>query len=211
MFEGRSRLNVIAGFVCALLGVLFYLTRTPFGCAQAPKRGIRIGGIFDLSSGPGAQWGITERNAFLLAIRNFRRHNPGLTVDFEVEDSAYSNQLSVSALQKLASLDGLKYIVGPTWEPFIAVAPVCESRRIICLAPSCNNQYFDRAELKYVFTLWFDEREYSGVHADFINRHGYKKIALVSGISPYYDALTDAFLRRVKVKPAYLQRVVSTE
>ena len=175
--------------------------------AQAPEKILRLGGLFDLSSGAGMQWGVTEKNAALLAIADFERAHPGVKVAFKIEDSSYSNEKSVTALQKLASIDGLRYFIGPTWEVFSAVLPVCERRRLVCLAPSFDNAAFDNPNLKYAFTLWFDDRGYGSVHAGKINSGPYKKIAVFGSISAYYDALVEAFVERLDRKPLFIQRV----
>lgn len=170
------------------------------------QRTLTIGGIFDLSSGAGALWGRTEKNALNLAIRDFEQQHPEYRVQLKIEDSAYSNTQSVSALQKLTSLHGIRYLVGPTWEPFIATIPICEAKHVICMAPSSNSAAFEAPGLSWVFTLWFDEREYSRVHAEELNRRGIKRYGVIAGISPYYDSLSDAFLQTVQGRPIFIER-----
>ena len=114
-----------------LMGAVFFLLVGP-----AESSPIKIGGIFDLSSDAGAIWGNSEKDGFLLAIEDFKAAHPDTEIQYRLEDSAYSATASVSAFHKLTSIDGIRLIVGPTWEPFVAVMPLCQSRRVLCFAPS---------------------------------------------------------------------------
>lgn len=191
--------------------LLFCLLAVSAAEGEKPAKVLRLGGLFDLSSSAGAQWGVTERNAVQLAIDDFEKANPGVKVELKVEDAAYSNEKSVTALHKLSSFDGLKYFIGPTWEVFSAVMPICESRRLVCVAPSFNNAAFDNPNLRYSFTLWFDDRGYAAAHAEKINSGAYRKVAVFGAVSSYYDALVDAFIAGLKIKPVMVQRVAPEE
>jgi ABC-type branched-subunit amino acid transport system substrate-binding protein len=173
------------------------------------KRELRVGGIFDLSSGAGVVWGTAERNAFLLAIEDFEKAHSDLRVVATIEDSAYSNTKAVTALQKLISVDRHRYVVGPTWEVFHAAMPVCESRKIVCIAPSYNNEAFEDPKIRYSFTAWFDDRDYARVHSPRINSDGFKRIAVFSSISPYYDSMVDALLPLLTVQPLTVERMAA--
>lgn len=176
--------------------------------AQA-QNNLAIGGIFDLS-GSGSIWGKAERDGFFLAIEDFE-NTKNVKVRHAIEDSAYSNTTSVTALQKLTSVDDYKFIIGPTWEPFAAVIPVCESKKVICIAPSCNTAAFEDPKLHYSFTVWFDDRDYAAIHAQMINDSKLKRVALVGAISPYYDELVDILLKELNEKPVFVERVQPEE
>ena len=192
-----------------LLLIFFLLLIFCLSCKAEDSKEVNLGGIFDLSSVAGVQWGTAERNGFLLAIKEFKSKHPEWDVNAIIEDSGYSNQKSVTALNKLISVDKVKYVMGPTWEPFVATQPICEKKGIICIATSCNNGYFDKDGKGFTYTVWFDEREYSRVHARYINRKGYKNIAVISAISPYYDAVVDAFIDTLNNKPTFVERIQS--
>ncbi len=173
---------------------------------RATSEPLKIGGMFDLSSKAGAQWGTSERDGFILAIEEFRKKHPDREVSYLIEDTAYSNARSISALHKLTSIDGVNLIVGPTWEVTSATMPICERKKIVCLTPSYNDAVFDDTSIHYTFSNWFDNREYSKVHADLINKSGYKKIAVVGTTSAYYDTLIDVLLTQTRVKPVFFER-----
>jgi len=211
-FNNTTISTLLAQSIIQAVIILFIFS--PFSGAYAqnvPQREVKLGGIFDLSSAAGQQWGNTEKNAFLLAVEKFQEKNPGLKISYTLEDSAYSNERSVSALQKLVSVEGIKYILGPTWETFSAVLPICEKRRIICLAPSYNTAQFHNPDLKYVFSFWFEDAGYGTVHAGKMNASGYRRIAIFGNTSAYYDAIVDGLLDRLAVKPLLVERVMEKD
>lgn len=194
--------------LCALiLGSLF---STQESLADASQE-ISVAGIFDLSAGAGSVWGQTERNSFLLAIADFEAKYKDIKVKVTLEDSHYSNTDSVKAIQKLISVDKIKLFVGPTWEVFSAIIPVCEIRKAICFAPSHNSVEFDNNMLKYSFSAWFDEREYALAHANKLNSDNYKHTVLLTGTSAYYEALYVSMDSALKSKPVFSAKVLSDE
>ncbi len=198
--------------IIALSSVLLFLTLLVATAERikAEDREILLGGIFDIS-GAGAAWGVSEKRGFELAISDRQKSNPGSRIRYIIEDSAYSNTKAVSAFQKLTSVDGVKFIVGPTWEPFEAVLPLCESRKIVCLSPSYSSHSFDQTTTKYSFSLWFDNDDYSKLIAEQINQIKDSSVALVSTISPYYDGLVDQLLTNLNLKPNTVERCNPSE
>lgn len=188
--------------------VLSGVCRAPlYGQTRASEAKLKIGGIFDLTSEAGRIWGQAEKNAFLLAIRDFESRN-AIKVESFLEDSAYSNTASVSAFQKLTSVNGVKYIVGPTWEMFVATMPLCERNKVVCLAPSNNSLEFDNPKLKFSFTAEFRENGYSDVIAAELNQKQLKDTIIFAAISPYADPLVENLLSKLKFKPAVVHRVL---
>jgi ABC-type branched-subunit amino acid transport system substrate-binding protein len=189
----------------AFLALLFSLHLAAIAWAQPPE--IKLGGIFDLSSGAGSVWGTTERDAFLMAVEDFQKeHN--IQVTTYLEDSAYSPTKSVSALQKMISVNGVRFVVGPTWETFVATMPVCEQRKIICFAPSNNGEPFHDPQktLHYSFSAYYDERDYGRVLAQKFMADKLKNYAVFSAESAYYQTVWKGFQEVVKQAPLNLER-----
>ena len=173
--------------------------------AEAP---LAIGGLFDLTTPAGAVWGNDERDGFLLAIEDFKLGNPGTEVRYAIEDSAYSNTKSVTALQKLTALDKVNFVVGPTWETFSATAPVCEKQKTVCFAPSHNGSTFENParELRYSFTGFYPERGYSTKLTAEMSADKRSRIIGVAAITDYFETLNDAFVESAPQKPLAVDR-----
>lgn len=171
---------------------------------------IRVAGIFDLTGG-GAIWGKSERNAFDLACADFKARHPGVGLETKVEDSMFSSRQTVTAFQKLASVDKYRMVVGPTWETTVPMMPLCEARKVVCMAPSYHSKEFYARPWRYNFTAWFDDRGYASTLAARINERGYKRIALFAAITPYYDGLVESLQALSSSKPVVNERVVLEE
>jgi branched-chain amino acid transport system substrate-binding protein len=184
---------------------------TPRSYADSESK-IVLGGIFDLS-GAGKVWGHTELNAFKMAIDDFRSLGSSPNVSYEIEDSQHENNRGISAFQKLTSIDGIKYIVGPTWEIFVATIPLCEAKHIICLAPSHNGIGFQSkgSALKYSFSAYFDERGYAGALAAEVNSKKLAKVGIISANTAYHDTLLNFLRKELVVKPLFSERVNDSE
>ena len=172
--------------------------------AQDSPRELRVAGLFDLTGG-GAIWGKSERNAFLLACRDFQTSHPNLKVSPIVEDTMFSSRQTVTALQKLSSVDKIRFVVGATWETTVAMMPLCEAKKIVCVSPSYHGQEYYARPWRYNFTAWFDDREYAGALVKQMNERGYKRIAIFAAITPYYDSLIE------HLSPRYNGRIDTTE
>ena len=181
-----------------------FLSSTVF--SETPPKVLRIGGIFDLSSAAGSQWGAAERNGFLLAIEDFKKARPEIAVVSLIEDSAYSNRKATAALHKLHSVEGVSAVVGPTWEVFTSFVPVCESEHIICLATSANNAAFHRNRPHYSFSFWFAEQDYAEVLGSAMQKSSYSRIALFADTSSYYDVLVETMKSMLKERIVFTQR-----
>lgn len=179
--------RLISVFVPAHLSLLILITDSVR--AESP-RVILIGGIFDLTGG-GAIWGKTERNSFELAIRDFRRRHPEVSVEPRVEDSMFSSRQTVSAFQKLVSVDGVSFVVGPTWETAVAMMPLCEAKRVVCFVPSYNGKEFSSRPWRYNFTAWFHDRGYASAIVDHLNKGSFSSLAIFAALTPYYDGLVE--------------------
>ena len=193
---------------CLLIGSIVCGVSTAF--ADEP---IRIGGIFDLSTAAGAVWGKTERDSFLLAIEDFKAAHPGVNVESPIEDSEYTNTKSITALQKLVSASHVPFVVGPTWEPFTAIVPICEKRKILCFAPSNHSAQFDdpARPLKFSFSAYFEETGYATAITDALKAEGKTKAAVFAAESDYYELLARTFEKYAPVPAITLQRFPPAE
>lgn len=196
-------LNYVVRLLTLALSLLFTLCED-LAAQQDSTRELRVAGLFDLTGG-GAIWGKSERNAFLLACRDFQHRHSNLKVSPIVEDTMFSSRQTVTALQKLSSVDKISFMVGATWETTVAMMPLCEAKKIICLSPSYHGKEYYARPWRYNFTAWFDDREYAGALVRQINERGYKKIAIFAAITPYYDSLIE------HLSPRYTGTIATTE
>lgn len=211
--RNELRVNAIASvrFFKVTLSSLLFLCSLFVGDAHAQNsRVLRIGGIFDLTGG-GAVWGKTERNSFELAINDFRRRHPEVEVESRIEDSMFSARQTVTAFQKLVSIERISFVVGPTWETAVAMMPLCEAKGIVCFLPSYNGKEFSSRSWRYNFTAWFEDRGYASAIVDHLQRESISSLALFAALTPYYDGLVETLEREVRSSIVSNQRVTLEE
>ncbi len=178
--------------------------------AEENQRELRIAGLFDLTGG-GAVWGKSERNAFLLACKDFQSEHPTFKVSPLVEDTMFSSRQTVTALQKVSSIDKILYVIGATWETTVSMMPLCEAKKILCVSPSYHGKEYYSRPWRYNFTAWFDDRDYAGALVAQMNARGYKRIAIFAAITPYYDSLIEHFTPRYKGEISNVERMILDE
>jgi ABC-type branched-subunit amino acid transport system substrate-binding protein len=197
----RALLLILAP--CALL----FTTSLAFA---GPSRVFRVAGLFDLTGG-GAIWGISERNAFAMACEDFERAHPNIKVLPLIEDTMLSNRQTVTALHKIAAIDKIHYVVGATWETTVAMMPICEAKKIICISPSYHGKEYYTRPWRYNFTAWFDDRDYADTIVAQLNERGYERIAIFAAITPYYDSLVEHLTPRSKGRITRAERMTLEE
>ena len=175
-----------------------------------PLSTISLAGLFDLTGG-GAIWGKTEKNAFLLACKDFEGRHPGVRVESLVEDTMFSSRHTVTAFQKVTSVNKVKYVVGATWETTVAMLPLCEAKKVVCLSPSYHGKEYYVRPYRYSFTAWFDDRGYTSALVSEMNAKGYKRVAIFAALTPYYDSLVENFIPQSRATVVTQERMVLEE
>jgi branched-chain amino acid transport system substrate-binding protein len=178
--------------------------------AAASPQEIRIGGLFDLTGG-GAIWGRSEKNAFLLACKDFETKNPSFRVTPIIEDTLFSNRQTVTSLQKLISIDKVSYVVGATWENTVPMMSICEQKKVVCVSPSYHGKEYYTRPWRYNFSAWFDDRGYSSTIASDIRAKSMKRITIFAALTPYYDSLVEDLLSRLTDSVVSTERVTLEE
>jgi len=194
----------------ARLTVLVCLCAITVTESTASPQEIRIGGLFDLTGG-GAIWGKAEKNAFLLACKDFEMKNPTFKITPVIEDTLFSNRQTVTSLQKLISIDKVSYIIGATWENTVPMMPICEQKKVICVSPSYHGKEYYTRPWRYNFSAWFDDREYSASIATDMRAKKMKQITIFAALTPYYDSLVEDLLSRLSDSVVSTERVILEE
>lgn len=217
IWTGAAKILLMSHFQTRLLRILllalipcaWLLATTSFVCAE-PQRELTIAGLFDLTGG-GAIWGVSEKNAFRMACEDFENAHPTIKVSPAIEDTAFSNRQTVTALHKVSSINKVSYVVGATWETTVAMMPICEAKKIICISPSYHGKEYYTRPWRYNFTAWFDDREYAEAIVTQLNERGYDRIAVFAALTPYYDSLVEHLAPRFKGTIVRTERMILDE
>ncbi len=164
-------------------------------CMQTIPYKIAIGGAFHLT-GPASFWGEGEKNGALLAVDDINAHNGinGKQLELIVEDSKTDFKGTATAINKLAEVDHLKVIIGPTWFGQVA-SPIANEKKILIISPSAGvvpqpSQYF--------FDLWTTERAEVIPEIDYMAKNGIQKVAIVYSLNDWSQSMRDNFVNEAK-------------
>jgi len=166
----------------AVLGTLWGLQR------NHPKA-IKIGAILPLT-GSAAPYGQNAKNGIDLALEevNAKGGIRGTRVDILYEDSKTEPKEAVSALQKLNSVDGIRYIIGDINSTgVLAMAPIAERNKILLLSPGASNPKISDAG-EYIFRNWHSDALEGQVDAQYAHNTMKWKDAAVLYVNAAYGA-----------------------
>lgn len=119
------------------LAITMLLVLLLFGCKSSEET-TSIGVISALTQ-HGADWGTEEKNAIELAVAeiNIAGGIDGKQIKLIVEDSGTDPTKTITAYKKLTEVNGIKFIVGPTWEASTAaIAPLAAKENVLLISPS---------------------------------------------------------------------------
>ena len=132
--------------------ILIFLIILLTSCTPSPtaevveKETVKIGSVLPLT-GPSSDLGQYTREGLLLGLEEINA-NPALKYNYELifEDSTYNPTVGVTAINKLISIDGVKYVIGAQGSSVtLAIAPVAERNKVILITPSSQSDKISQA------------------------------------------------------------------
>lgn len=127
------------GFLAILLIAVLLLSITACSSSPSETKTIKVGFIVTVT-GTASSSGIPIQRSWLLPFEQVNEAGGlkigGDTYKFELysEDDAYSAQQAVTAVNKLISEDGVKFIIGPfSTAGCQAIAPICQESNVLAM------------------------------------------------------------------------------
>ncbi len=164
-------------------------------CIQTTPDTVKIGGVFHLT-GPASFWGEGEKNGALLAADDINAHNGinGRPLELIVEDSKTDFKGTATAINKLAEVDNLKVVVGPTWFGQVA-SPIANEKKVLIISPSAG---VVPQPSPYFFDVWITERAEVMPEIQYMKKNGIKKVAIVYSLNDWSQSMRDNFVNEAK-------------
>ncbi len=183
----------LLGIVVVVLVVLFIGRDTSQDVSNVDE--IRIGSIL-LLTGNGAAWGESSRNGIDLAIKDINDAGGilGKKMTVVYEDDGGDPTKTVSAFRKLTDVDGVRFIIGPTFSKNgLAIMDLITDQVVI--SPSLGNGAFNEAS-EYIFNTRQHDSILSVKLAEYVFEKGYRNVALLSANDVYTKEQATAFTSR---------------
>jgi branched-chain amino acid transport system substrate-binding protein len=165
---------------------------------QAQKESVKFGIIAPLT-GDGAQFGEALTKAMDIVKSELKGQDTHFSYEFSIEDDQLQNAKSVSAFQKLTSIDGASAVLLVASGAGNAVAPLAEQQKILaCAIASDGNIVKGR---KYVFKHWVTTQAEAQKYVEELDRRGLKTVALVGlnqqGVRATLDSVKELIPGRI--------------
>lgn len=170
------------------------------GCAKKDENEIKIGAILPLT-GRAATYGERSYNGIKLALKkiNSSTVHAKTPINIIVEDSQSQAQSSISAFQKLVSVNKVPVIIGLlTSDEALSCAPIAEKTKTVLFSPGASSM-----DIKFAGDFVFRNRESSDIQAEVIakaciDRSGGKDIAILHANAANAVSYRDSFINAVK-------------
>ncbi|MBX7144238.1 MAG: ABC transporter substrate-binding protein [Oligoflexia bacterium] len=173
--------------------------------SYADDQPIKLGALF-ATSGWAATGGKPELNALLLAIDEINASGgiAGHKIQLITEDIRSDFPTTISAFNKLASLDKVVAIFGPNWAEFgEIVIPLAERNKVPTLMASPYSPSFSEKH-SYIFTATPEFEVHVHNLTEHINKQHHNRVALVYSPSPYFEGLSQAAVDNLKAPGAHI-------
>jgi branched-chain amino acid transport system substrate-binding protein len=177
-------------FVLTTLALLFLAA-----CVQVAEEPIKIGAILPLT-GDDSFWGENAKNGIMLALEdvNTKGGINGRELEVVFEDGKCDPKNSVTAMQKLVEIDGVKAVVGEVCSSAtLAIAPIAQNNKVVLVAPCSESPAISEAG-DYVFRTWTPNNRQARTMAKYANEAGLNKIAVLNIDNDFGNSLAKAFV-----------------
>ena len=170
--------------------LFFLLLALPLqAVAEAPATKI---GVVSPLTGSAASSGTTIKNSILLADQRFDTDN---SVEFIFEDDQLSPKNTVSAVNKLITIDGVKGLLVFGSPTSLAVNSIAESKKTPMIALSIVDRVVNG--FSFVVKLWVSAQIENDLIVQEVGRRNYKMIAVVATTNDAMLSLKSLFIDSV--------------
>lgn len=189
------------GIVVVIITVIFTQMKHPVKSGKS----IKIGAALALS-GDAAAWGEQERHGIDLALKDLASDN----IDIVYADTFSTSKGTISAVQKLISMDGVKYIVGPTWlDTYPGSQNLIKGTDVMMVTPSANATTIQEPQvLPNLYSFWYRTEHDANMFAKIIRDSGKKTVSILALNDAYFVTFIDLLKKQLENTDV---KVISTE
>lgn len=181
---------IVAFLVAASVGLVatyFFPTKLPSG----PET-ITIGGAFSFT-GFSAEWGEPSRNGALLAVEEVNAAGgiDGRPLRLIEEDTHGTEVGSTNAVRKLADVNRVTFVIGPTWlDGFGGPRPLTNDGKLLIIAPDSVAKGLQRdVRYPYIFSTWYEADKEMFALAQRMSRDHVRHVALFTAKDDFFTEL----------------------
>lgn len=180
------------------LGVIILIIAAVLIITQSKKEPvstetIKIGAAVALT-GDAASWGEMEKKGIELRLSELENKTvDGKKVEIIYEDTRSTAAGTIAAVQKLVSVDGVKYIIGPTWlDSYPGIQGIIKDKDVLVITPSASATAIQQPEvINNLYSTWYRTDALTSGFAEYIDSQRHEKVAIVFQNDSYYAEFID--------------------
>jgi branched-chain amino acid transport system substrate-binding protein len=171
--------TIITIMLLTILAISLSACNTITGNVVSERDDIRIGFIGPLSGGT-ATFGIVEKNAVELAVKEINENNGinGKKVKVFYEDGKCSPKEAINAANKLINIDNVDIMFTVCSSETLAVAPITEEKKMILVTAYAMHPEVSEAG-DYVFRFSYSDISTSEMIADYVDEKGFSSLGII--------------------------------
>ena len=174
-----------------ILGAIWFATKN--GTNDVTQTSIKIGGNYALSCF-GAGWAENQLKGAMLAVKEINMAGGVLDkqLEFIAEDNHSEAKGSVSAANKLISVDKVKFMLTGWSDQTEPVIPIIDQNKIVTITTSAGASDLAKKS-EYLFATWPVDRIAVKSLADYSSMKGFGRVAIANSIGPWENSLAESF------------------
>ncbi len=190
----KNKLIVIFAVIVVTFGIVFLVRHQ--AAPSSNRATIKIGAALALT-GNASSWGEVEQNGIKLAVSelNAKGGINGKKIEIVTEDTLSTSDGGLSAVQKLLSIDGVKYIIGPTWlDSYPGAQGAMKGSNAVMITPSASITAVQQGTpIPNVFSTWYRTDAIAAGLVQSIKDRGGTRVAMVFQNDAFYQEFISFF------------------
>lgn len=179
--------------IWAVAGVLLVLALAAvWHAGQKKEEGTLKIGAAVAQTDMAAQWGEGEYRTIKMLVdeKNAQGGIDGALIELVVEDTRSDANGTTNAILKLATVDQVPVIIGPTWgDVFQGGFPIAQSNTVVLVTPSTAlESVLNRAELPYLFSTWWPQSAEVEAFRQYAVAQSIKRVAIINDQGSFSSA-----------------------
>ena len=155
---------------------------------------IKIGAALGLT-GDASTWAEMSLKGAQMAVEELNKNGGinGNQIELVVEDTKSSAAGSISAVQKLVSIDNVTSILGPTWlDVYPGAQGTVTGKKIVMISPDAGAEAINTpTKYENIFSSWYRSQPKAELFAKHLHDNGVKRLDIIVQNDAYYTDLAN--------------------
>ncbi len=152
-------------------------------------------GVAVAQTGLASEWGENEFKTIRMMTDDLNRNGGinGQQVELVIEDTRSDPNGTTNAILKLATVDKVQVIIGPSWgDSFQGGFPIAETNKVVLVTPSAAlESVLNRKDFSYLFSTWWPQLPEVEAFRDYLIKNNLTKVAILNDQDAFTTAIAN--------------------